>query len=383
MASYTVSLTPCQSYDLDEVRAALTTVLEPLGGLAAFVHPGDRVLIKLNLLSSYDPSAAVTTNPALVRAVVEQVYQIGAIPLVGDSPGGRNTPASYRALLKRTGIAQVIEETGCESIFFDDQTVDRSSDQAKTFRRFTVAAVVDQVDVVITLPKLKTHQLTGMTGAVKVLYGFIPGVKKAAYHLHTGNNIAQFAELLLDLHQVVPPTLVIMDAVVGMEGNGPSHGTPRAIGLLFAGTSSPAIDFVAASVIGFDPLCLPTVKEAADRGVGPSSFDQIAIAGPDPALFTIADFKMPSSMSLARVPPFVLSCARRVLGTRPVVDRARCTRCGTCRDNCPPEAITMKVGDYPMIDQSRCIACFCCQELCPAGAIEVKKPLLRRLIERA
>ncbi|WP_440950201.1 DUF362 domain-containing protein [Methanosphaerula subterraneus] len=382
MNPFTVSLTPCRSYDLDEVRAALRAVLEPLGGLAAFVRPGDRVLIKLNLLSSNDPSAAVTTNPALVRVVVEEVQRLGAVPVVGDSPGGRNTPASYRSLLNRTGIAQVIEETGCESVFFDDQTIERSSDQTKTFRRFTVAAVFEQVDVVITLPKLKTHQLTLMTGAVKVLFGFIPGVKKAAYHLSTGNDIARFADLLLDLHQVVPPTLVIMDAVVGMEGNGPSHGTPRAIGLLLAGTSSTAIDFVAGSVIGFDPLCLPTVREAAERGIGPSSFDQITIAGPDPAAFTIPDFKKPSSMSLGRIPPFVLSCAQRVLGTRPVVDRARCTRCGTCRDNCPPEAITMTGGAYPAIDQGGCISCFCCQELCPAGAIEVKKPLLRRLIDR-
>ena len=382
MDPYTVSLTPCQSYDLEEVRTALQTVLEPLGGLAAFVRPGDRVLIKLNLLSSNDPSAAVTTDPALVRVVVEEVQRLRGTPLVGDSPGGRNTLASYQSLLNRTGIARVIEETGCESVFFDDQTVERSSDQTKTYRRFTVAAVVDQVDVVITLPKLKTHQLTMMTGAVKVLYGFIPGVAKAAYHLSTGNNIGQFAELLLDLHQVVPPTLVIMDAVVGMEGTGPSHGTPRAIGLLFAGTSSPAIDFVAGSVIGFDPLCLPTVREAAERGIGPSSFDQITIAGPDPAQFIITDFKKPSSMGLERIPPFVLSCARRVLGTRPVVDRARCTRCGTCRDNCPPEAITMTGGAYPVIDLNGCISCFCCQELCPAGAIEVKKPLLRRLIDR-
>ncbi|HZD43310.1 MAG TPA: DUF362 domain-containing protein, partial [Methanomicrobiales archaeon] len=250
--------------------------------------------------------------------------------------------------------------------------------RAKKYRKFTVAKAVMDADVVIGLPKLKTHQLTTDTGAVKLLYGYLPGVTKAEYHLHTAENVDNFAGLLIDLYLSLPPDLFIMDAVVGMEGNGPSGGMPRHIGLLMASPDGPALDFVASSIVGFDPLLLPTVRQAWERGIGPKTLEEIRIAGEDPLAVRISDFKKPDAHPATRVPPELLHVAKWFLAAKPVIQSGACTRCGTCAINCPSEAIRWSEGKIPAIDYRSCIRCFCCQELCPANAVIVKKPLVRR-----
>ncbi len=377
---YRVSIARCPEYRDEAIRAAVMQVLEPLGGLEQFVERGDRVLVKPNLLSPRPPDAAVTTHPALVRVVVRMVQEIGAIPIVGDSPGGRGTLTSYAHLLQKTGIQAVIDETGCESACFNAASTVISSEQARTFKRFPVADAVLNADVVIGLPKLKTHQLTLLTGAVKLLYGCLPGATKAEYHLHAADSVERFAELLLDLYISLPPALHIMDAVVGMEGNGPSNGNPRRIGLLMASRSGPALDFVAASIVGFDPLALPTVRQAALRGIGPASLADIRIAGEDPATVAVPDFKPAEAPILGRVPPEMLRVSRWFLAARPFVREESCIRCGACAENCPASAIRWRAGESSAIDCRSCIRCFCCQEICPANAIGITRPFLRRFI---
>jgi Pyruvate/2-oxoacid:ferredoxin oxidoreductase delta subunit len=230
------------------------------------------------------------------------------------------------------------------------------------------------------LPKLKTHQLTYYTGAVKVLYGYIPGLRKAEYHLHTGTDAETFSDLLLDLHSALPPTLAVMDAVVGMEGQGPSNGNPREIGLVLAGDSCPALDLVACSIIGFDPVAIPTVRKAGERGIGPKDLGDVEIFGERIDDVRVLDFEKPGTMRIARLPPFVLHAAQHLLAARPEIYPGKCISCGKCAEGCPPGAIRWAKGQVPSIRYRHCIRCYCCQELCPQGAVEVAYPWIRRVM---
>ena len=379
---YEVSIHRCDSYDDLKVSQAVEASLVPLGGLESVIKATDRVLIKLNLLSAKPPEAAVTTHPAIVRATIKLVQELGATPVVGDSPGGGSTRASYKKLLEKTGIRQVVEDTGCELVRFDEATLEVASDKAKTFKKLTLAKAVTEADVIIGLPKLKTHSLTYYTGAVKLLYGYIPGMFKTEFHLHTARDINLFADLLLDLHETCPPALTIMDAIVGMEGDGPSNGNPRKIGLVLASKSCTALDYVAVTIAGFDPMSVPTVKMAQERGIGPARLEDIELFGEQVEPLIMRDFEKPSTAP-TRVPQFLLNSFKRVFAVKPVVNASKCIRCAECFRDCPPKAITFTKGAGPKIDYGKCIRCYCCQELCPEGAITVSStPMMRRLIKR-
>lgn len=379
---YQVSIEKCGSYNDQEVRKAVEACLAPLGGLESVVSGGDRVLVKLNLLSAKSPEAAVTTHPAIVKATVELVQELGAIPVLGDSPGGGSTAASYKALLEKTGIQAVIDKTGCEIVRFDEAKREVAPAKAKTFKKLTLAKAVTEADVIIRLPKLKTHTLTYYTGAVKLLYGYIPGLFKTEYHLHTANDINLFADLLLDIHETYPPALTLMDAIVGMEGAGPSNGKPRKIGLVLSSKSCTALDYVAVTIAGFDPMSVPTVRLAQERGVGPARLEDVRIYGERVQPLVVEDFEKTLTASLSRAPPFLINTLKRFIAAKPVIDVSNCKHCGECFRACPPNAIAFKKARVPDIDYSTCIRCYCCQELCPEGAITVSVPLLRRLLKR-
>ncbi|MGE5832021.1 MAG: DUF362 domain-containing protein [Methanomicrobiales archaeon] len=376
--AYQVAIARCRDYDLDAVRSAVTSSLTHLGGMSRFVETGQRVLVKPNLLAPRTPEEAVTTHPAVVQAVVEEVQKVGGKAVLGDSPGGRNIGASYERLLRRTGMAGVAEATGCELVSFDDAG-EVQAPEARSFRRFTVARAVLEADRVIVLPKLKTHQLTFYTGAVKVLFGYIPGLLKAEHHLHTGHDAGTFSDLLLDLHSALPPTLALMDAVVGMEGQGPSNGNPREIGLVLASPSCTALDYAACSLIGFDPREVQTVRKAGERGVGPRSLGEVEILGESLESVRVSGFEKPRTMVLGRIPPSVFHAIGHLVGSRPEVRPGRCISCGRCAEACPPKAIRWAKGEIPSIRYRHCIRCYCCQELCPQGAVEVAYPWIRRV----
>ncbi len=288
---------------------------------------------------------------------------------------------SYEALLENTGIRKVIDETGCQSVRFDDDQVEVFTASAKMFKKLPIAKVVTEADIIISLPKLKTHSLAYFTGAVKLLYGYMPGIIKSEYHLHTARDLNLFADLLLDLHEARKPDLNIMDAVMGMEGNGPSNGTPRKIGLIMASKSCTAIDHVAVTIAGFEPMKVPTVERAFARGIGPSKLQDITIYGEKLEPLIIKDFKKPAGMPISKVPKFIINGIRRIASPRPRIDGAKCQKCGICVRDCPPKAMTLKKGSAPTIDHGKCISCYCCQELCPEGAVYVSTPLIRKLIK--
>ncbi len=380
--TYAVSIVKCDTYDEERVRNAVESSLTPLGGLKNAVKEGDRVLIKLNLIASKPPEAAATTHPGIVKALVTMVQDLGITPLVGDSPGGGSSVASYKSLLEKTGIKRVIDETGCQSVRFDEATAEVFSDKALKFKKLTIAKAIADADVIIALPKLKTHNLTYYTGAIKLLYGYMPGMYKPEYHLHTAGNVNLFCDLLLDLHETYPPTLNVMDAIVGMEGAGPTNGTPRNIGLVIASKSSTALDYVAATIAGFDRLKVPTIKLAHERGIGPGSLRDIAVHGEEVEPLIISDFKKPNTMKRAGVPPFLASRLKSIIAVKPSIDTTRCKKCGECAKACPPKAIKFTKFSVPRIDHRACIRCYCCQELCPEGAIDVSMPLVRQILKR-
>lgn len=375
--SYQVAISGCQTYEDARVHAAVEAALAPLGGLEGVVQPGQRVLLKLNLLSAHPPERAVTTHPAVVKAVVRLVQARGATPIVGDSPGGILTDAQYQALLETTGIRQVIEETGCEWRNFDDATVDITSDKARVFKRFTAVRAPLDADVIIALPKLKTHQFMFYTGAVKLLYGFLPGLVKAEYHLHAGRSQDTFADLLLDIHDTFPPALAIMDAVVGMEGNGPTYGTPRPVGLILASPSCTALDFVMADLIGLNPTIVPTVRAAVRRGSGPARLEDITLFGEDPEAVRVPDFRQARTLRAGTGNARFASWSSWLFSAWPEIDETVCKRCGMCAKHCPPEAIAGNKGVPPRIDLAACLRCYCCHELCPHGAVRIAGPRLR------
>lgn len=381
--AYEVSTVKCDSYDDEKIRNAVESSLAPLGGLESIIKEGDRVLIKLNLLSAKPPEAAVTTHPAVVRAVVKMGQELGATITVGDSPGGGSSVSSYKSLLQKTGIQKVIDETGCQCVRFDEATIDVSSNKAKTFKKLTLSKAITEADVIIGLPKLKTHSLTYYTGAVKLLYGYIPGMSKPEYHMHTAGDINLFADLLLDLHEMYTPTISIMDAVVGMEGAGPSNGNPRKIGLLLASKSCTAMDYVAVTIAGFDPMTVPTVKMANERSIGPSSLTEITIFGEKVEPLIMKDFRKAKTMWLSRaLPPFMTNIIKTIIAAKPRIEASKCKKCGECSRDCPPHAIKFMKGSTPVIDYGKCIRCFCCQELCPEGAIDISLPLVRKILKR-
>ncbi len=273
-----VSTTRCADYEPDHVAQSLDAALSPLGGMAAFVSPGQRVLLKVNMLAKATPERAVTTHPEIVRALIRSVRSVGGAPFVGDSPGGPNTPGMVRRVWEQTGIGAVCAEENVDLVLFDDDCTRVTSKDATLYGAFTLGRAVVDADVIISLPKLKTHGFMMFTGAVKNLFGCIPGLDKAQYHLKVPDR-DDFGAMLVDLMLTCRPSLAVMDAVVGMEGEGPAGGEPRHIGALIASADFLALDVVASAIAGLDPIEVYSNKAGVRRGLCPASADEVEVVG--------------------------------------------------------------------------------------------------------
>jgi len=377
----TVTSAPCADYSPDNVAASLDAALSPLGGMAAFVSQGQRVLLKVNLLSKATPERAVTTHPEVVRALIHAVRAAGGTPLVGDSPGGPNTPGMVRRVWEASGIGAVCAEENVDLVLFDDDCVRVTNEGGSLYGAFTLGRAVTEADVLISVPKLKTHGFMMFTGAVKNLFGCIPGLDKAQYHLKVPDR-DDFGAMLVDLMLTCRPALAVMDAVVGMEGEGPAGGTPRHIGALLASADCLALDVIASAIAGLDPLEVYSNKAGARRGLCPGSADEIEVVGVGWRELAPQDFALPTRDLSAMMPAWLAPRLRAWTTSKPVLERqADCTRCKQCEQVCPVGAIS--VGpDGPAFDHSTCIRCYCCQELCPPQAIGLSVPRVARLMTR-
>lgn len=369
-----ISLQACDSYDEVILRQRLDELLRPLGGIERFVKPGQRVLIKPNMLAGKPPEDAVTTHPALVKAVVELAQRAGGEVLVGDSPG----IGSFERVAQKTGIGSVVSAAGAQLLPFNGT---RRVGSTGTFRQLELATAYLDADVVINLPKLKTHEMMTLTCAVKNLYGTVVGPAKAGLHLTAGRSKELFAGLLLEIAQVRSVALTIVDGIVAMEGNGPNSGTPRKLGMLIAGENPVAVDTVAARMAGIPLQLLPVELEARRRGLAGTELEQISLYGA-PLVPAVPSFTLPDGLDVQfGLPGFVKVLLRNQLTPLPVADPAVCTLCGICRDACPPRAISITKNALK-VASGRCIRCWCCRELCPQHAMGIQRSLLLRLLER-
>jgi uncharacterized protein (DUF362 family) len=339
-----------------------------------FIKPGERVLIKPNLLKGNPPDDAVTTHPEVVRAAIRLVREAGGEPVVGDSPG----IGDLRRVAERAGLIAVLDQEGVALADFDEAVPVKGVGR---FQRIELARAAMEADAIINLPKLKTHGMTTLTGAVKNLFGCIPGKRKVQWHFNTGVDHASFALLLVELARVLRPRLTIMDAVVGMEGNGPGSGDPRAIGVILAGCDPVAVDAVSAVLVGVQPDALPVLKAARAAGVGQAGMENIDVLGAELSTAIVRDFRLPHQEHSTewKLPEWARRRLKDALTTRPVIDHRACVRCGICRNDCPQRAIADSEGGYT-IDYRHCIRCFCCQEFCPQGAITVGQGWMLKML---
>lgn len=366
-----VSLVRCQSYEPPLLRGALEAALRPLGGIAAFVRPGQRVLLKPNLLSARDPSRAVTTHPLLVEAAAHLVREAGGVPLVGDSPGG--AIRGIQRVWDNTQMSGMARRAGLELVNFEasgSKAIDAGG------YRFYIARPVLEADLVINLPKLKTHSLTLLTGAVKNVFGVIPGFRKSEMH-KLFPKPAPFAAMLVELYRLVRPALSIVDAVVAMEGNGPGSGEPRGVGLVAAGSDAVALDAVLGRVIGYRPGQVDTTRIADARGVGTGDLSRIDVEG-DGAAASAEGFRLPSNLAVRLVPGALARLVAPLVWLRLEIDTGRCTGCGLCHASCPVQAIVPE-GERYRVRHELCVQCMCCHELCPEKAIAIRLSRLARL----
>lgn len=368
-----VSLKALANYDPTAVKAAVQGLLAPLGGMQQFVKPGQKVLLKPNLLAGKSPEKAVTTHPEIVRAVIELAQLAGGIVSVGDSPG----IGSPENVARKCGILAVIEETGARFAPFEESV--KVKPRGGTFHELEVAQEILAADVIINLPKLKTHQMMGLTCAVKNMFGVVVGLRKPRLHLQAGTDKHFFALMLLELCEQVAPALQIVDAVVGMEGEGPGSGDPVQIGALLAGSNAQAVDTVATELVGMQPQQVWTQQKALDSGRPYCQLTQLELLGDSLEQLQINNFR-PAKMTDVNfgLHGTLKKYLKNSITARPVVDRQHCKLCSDCVTHCPPEAMTIKKGML-QIDYQRCIRCFCCQELCPHGALPTKQGLLLRI----
>ncbi len=346
--------------------------------MKAFVRPGQRVLLKPNLLGSFAAERAVTTHPAVVRAAILLVKEAGGHPMVGDSPGMGTLPGAVRA----SGLTEVLEETGTRLLDFGEP-FEFDAPDSLVARKIVLAKALQEADVLITLPKLKTHGQMTMTGALKNQYGLIPGALKSQWHFRL-QQPEWLAALILDINRLARPALAILDAVVAMEGQGPSSGRPRFLGALLAGPDLAAVDTLACHLIGQDPMRVPLLAEARKQRFGETDLANLRLAGDDWRPLCVPDFeKIEDPQDVLRLLPLprpALNWIRRHWTLRPQIVDGRCTKCGICEQGCPvsPPAIHPGAVDGERLEDDRCIHCYCCHEFCPSQGIELRQPWLAR-----
>lgn len=369
-----VNIVRCKDYEFENVKKTVYEALDGIEAIKLKITKGSSVLVKTNLLMKKNPDDAVTTHPVVVEAIVKYLQDIGCKVIIGDSPGGPFTEWSLKSVYKAAGMIEVAERTGCE-LNYDTSAIEIKNPQAKRLKTMQIIKVAREVDFVVSAAKLKTHGMMVYTGAVKNLFGVIPGMTKADYHLRL-NSVDNFADHLLDICEAVKPIFSIIDGIDGMEGDGPSAGEKRHVGLILASESPYALDTVATKIIGIEPAIVPTIKAARERKLFSGDLKDIEITGTQLAEISIAPFRLPGSINInfvgGRVPKFVEKFLLNNLRPRPEFNYDVCVSCGDCKRSCPPGIIDMSSGK-PVPDLSRCIRCFCCHELCPKKAVNIKR----------
>ncbi len=371
----TVAFEKCPDYEPAVVQAAVCAAVGKVGGIGAFLQPGQTVLLKPNLLTDAAPEAAITTHPEIVRAAIRLVKEVGGTCLVGDSPA---SVIKHERVWERTGMRVLCEEEGVELI-----TLEQGG--AREFREerqvFDIAQRVLDADVVINLPKVKTHVMMSFTCAVKNIYGCVPGMAKAGLHKQYFN-AADFGRVVASIYGVVRPALTIADGVVGMTGNGPSSGEPTPMRFVAASADGVALDRCICGALGLEPRAVPYLPVLRRRGVGEHDERRIEVVGADPDSLLAEPVALPNTLRSRLIPSWLGRLFAPLLWCRPTFSDS-CIYCGLCVRMCPADALTQEKGEKPLLDPKQCIECCCCHEVCPAKAVDMQlSPIFQRMADR-
>ena len=377
-AAKKVSLVTCGDYERTHVEQSVRRAIDLLGGIGKFVSPGQKVFVKFNLLQGAAPEKCVTTHPEVVYAVAKVIREHGCEVLLGDSPGSGipYSKANLKKAYAESGFEKIAQELGVP-LNYDTGYRDVPAPEGKTMKQFPIINPALDCDAVIVVSKVKTHAALFISAATKNLFGVIPGLEKPTYHARL-QDAKSFAEMLLDLNAVVGPKLQIMDAVYGMEGDGPFAGEPRKIGAILASGDYNAIDVAVCRLIAVEPRQLPTIAAAIERGLLRDDVSDVALLGDSLERLIVEDYRRPAtfrtSVNIRRDPsdPFTKIVALAHEYTlRPVIHEDLCVACLKCVISCPVHTIAVE-NDRPVIDYANCIRCYCCHEMCDSRAITLE-----------
>ncbi|MCX5849657.1 MAG: DUF362 domain-containing protein [Deltaproteobacteria bacterium] len=380
-----VALLKCRDYDEDLLIRTIKDGLAQIGFDLAQFHKA-RVGLKPNLLMAANPDKAVATHPSFFKAVAKIVMENGGTPVLTECHGF----GSFKSVMNSTGYSEVVKELGME-VGKMDEIAPLHYPQAKLIKRIDISKAFFDVDMILSLPKFKTHGFTYMSGAVKNLFGTIPGLRKARMHLRFPQPM-EFSQWLLDLNGALlrgfdkPKKIIhIMDAVIGQEGEGPGpSGTPREIGAIIIGSDPVAVDYVASGVVGLDYKKIPTIMLGFKRDFAVSSPEDISIIGHKVEDMRVINFQpTKSSISSHFLRGWLVSpTVKNIVIEKPWPNEEKCTLCYKCKSVCPAGAISNALENkkIPEYNYKKCIRCYCCIEFCPEAAISLKKGKLQWLL---
>jgi len=375
MTDHKVSLVRCASYETAQVQATVEEAVRLLGGIERFVKPGEKVLLKPNLLTDAAPQKGVDTHPEVVRAVIRLLRPVTKHIVCGDSPSVWGEKKDINKVYEVSGIKRVCEEEGVELVYFT---------KSRLVKGYPLTPWAFSCDRLVNVPKFKTHGYTILTACLKNLFGLVVGMHKMKIHFDHPKAL-DLSRVIVDIYEARRPDLNIVDGITAMEGDGPgSAGTLKHMGLIAAGANGVCVDMVLAHLMRQDALVIPTNKEAVRRGLGPGDFRDIDVLGGPLSDFVAASFRLPKASILAKLPRMPKALSRLLtafLSFKPYVDVSHCKLCGICQKSCPAGAIRLDAKRVHF-QRSRCILCLCCQEICPRGAIDVRKNFFLRLIMR-
>lgn len=360
----------CKSYEAAEVDAALTRALDLLGGVERFFSPGQKVLIKANLMRKSAPEQCCVTHPAIVGGIARLAMERGAEVTICDSPGGLYNGNVLKQVYRATGYEAMAAECGA-SLNQDFSYTDTLLDGV-ILKHIDIINPVLEADVIVDAAKLKTHAHATYTGAAKNMFGCVPGLEKAELHFNH-RETESFANAILDIVERVKPDLAMIDAVMAMEGNGPGSGEPRFVGAIVASEDMYSADLAAMALANISPEEVPMMREAQKRGLTDLQLNAVGDSLED---LIVPDFKrsdfVDNNVLRGRVPGCLSNILQKWLALKPVIDKQKCIGCGVCRDVCPSKTIVLRKKKV-RIYRKPCVKCFCCQEFCPQKAIAGKR----------
>lgn len=363
------------NYEQSSVYSAINKIFSYFGGIERYVKKDSVVLLKANMLSANEVEKRVTTDPSVVRAVAVAVMNVGGKPIICDSPG----LDKFSNVAKKSGLATVANELGipCEEL---TTPVELPSSKLAIFHKIEVSQKILDADVVINLPKMKTHGQMVLTMGVKNLFGAVVAQRKAEWHYKVGLRRDMFASLLIDIYMGIKPSFTLIDGIWGMEGTGPANGKPRKFCLLAGAENALTLDFHMCKLLGLPLSEFPLWQAAKQRNLPEAEVMDSDLVGDfsHPYRFKNVDIPKLSSLRVMLKIPLI----EPLLTSKPIQNIKKCIQCRRCIEICPAHAITMSEDKVKLdIDYKKCIRCYCCHEFCPKDAIDYKDGLIQKIMK--